>query len=100
MGSLQRLTALQGDRPAVALILDQNFGAEGPQHPLGVVAALFRLGHGRHALGVQPRQQDGRLDLGRGHRLHIIDARQRAPGQGHRHPVLGRQPAEPRAHVG
>ena len=99
-GSGQGLSPLQRDDPALAHLFDTYLGAEGAQHPLGVVAALFRLGHRGDALGVQSGQQYGRLDLGRGHGLHIVDRRQRPAGQGDRQPILGGPPVEPGAHVG
>ena len=99
-GSGQRLTTLQRDRPALAHFFHADLGAEGAQHPFGVIATLLRLRHRGDALGVQASQKYGRLHLGRGHRLHIVDRRQRPAGQGDREPVLGRLPVEPGAHVG
>ncbi|MNR20217.1 hypothetical protein D3C85_1370470 [compost metagenome] len=65
-----------------------------------MVAALFRLDHDGLARSVQPGQQDGRLDLGRGHGLHILDTLQTAAVQGQGHTILGAVPVEARAHVG
>ena len=44
-----------------------------PQHKLGVIAGGFWLDHHRLARRVQPGEQDGRFDLGRGHRQAIAD---------------------------
>ena len=52
------------------------------QHPLGVVAAARRLGHGRRAVGGQRREQHARLDLRAGDGQLVVDraqARRRAP---------------------
>ena len=96
--SSQALPALQRHAPAIARGLHAHLGAEGAQHPLGVVAALLRFQHRGDAVRIQPGQQDGRLDLGRGHLLLVVDGLQGSPRQRDRQPVLAGQPAEARAH--
>ncbi|MND81791.1 hypothetical protein D3C80_735990 [compost metagenome] len=98
-GSGQLLSALEANAPAFTLLGHIHHRAKSAQHPLSMVAALFRLDHDGLARRVQSGQQDGRLDLGRGHRLHILNARQTTAVQGQRHAVLGAVPVEMRAHV-
>jgi hypothetical protein len=53
--------------------LDADVGAEMRQHFLGVITGRFLLDHDGLARRRQPRQQHGRLELGRRHRRRIFD---------------------------
>ena len=68
-----RLTG-EGDRfPAIRCIRNIHFGAEMGEHPFGMVAGGLGLDNGGPARRVQPRQQDRRFHLRRGHRQLVGD---------------------------
>ena len=99
-GSRQWLAATQAHTPALAGRRDSDLDAEGSQHPLGMIPARLRLRHRGDTGGVEPGQQDSRLDLGGGDGLDMVDRRQTPAADRDRQAVPGVLPVEPRAHVG
>ena len=67
--------------------LPRERGPHRGQHPLRVVPRRKRLHHGHRGIGVQPRQQQGRLDLRGRHRHLVAD-----PLQGPAPDAEGREP--------
>jgi hypothetical protein len=93
----QLLAAGQHDAPPCALLAHLDLGAEGAEHPLGVVAGRLGLEHLRAAGGVQAGQQHRRLHLRRGFRQAVGDAPQvPAPQRQRQSPAVAADPA--RAH--
>ena len=73
------------DHPTGPDPLELDVGARRGQHLLGVGPGGDRLVDHRLALGGEAGQQDGRLDLGAGHRRRVVDARagrRRSPTRG------------------
>ncbi len=64
--------------------LERHGRAEPSERPLGVVAGGGRLEHGRIALGRDPGEQDGALDLGAGDRGPMLDPGERSAPHGDR----------------
>ena len=73
LASGQDRARLQGHDAAIVVIDDGELGAEGPQHPLGVVAGRFGLGHHDRPLRAQAGEQHGRLHLSGGHRQDVVE---------------------------
>ena len=61
---LQPLTAAQADGAALAT----EFDATSAQHEFGVIAGRRRFGYSGHTIGIEPRQQHRRFNLGARHR--------------------------------
>ncbi len=77
---MQRLTALDGHRASHPV----DFGAEGAQRKLSVIARADWFRYRRMALSEQSGKQQRRLDLSAGDRNEILDAMQAGTGDAQR----------------
>ena len=66
---LQARPSMNADRAALAIDARAKFG----EREFRVVARAHRLGHGRHALRKQSREQDRGLHLRAGHGQRVLD---------------------------
>ena len=81
------LAAAQGNHPAIRAILHQHLEAEGPQHPLGMVAGENRLDDPSLTLRAQPGQEDRGFHLRRGFGQAVADRSEPAAAQAERQTV-------------
>ena len=90
---MEPLAAVDGDPQA----LDVHTCAERYQGALRMIARGRRFGHRRPALGLEPGQDDGALDLGARRRRRVVDRLQVGTGDGQRRPAVRRLDARPHA---